>query len=109
MATINSAVFNAGSGGTVAVFNPGDSMQLTVNYTADVPGVTATAFNATTTITNASTNQVTATQVTPFTVDTPQANGDTAATSDDGGRTWTEGATSPQADGSLQVVFSATA
>ena len=107
MSTINTVTFSAGSGGQDGVYTPGDLITLTANYTADTPSVVATPFTATTTITDAA-GTVTATNESTFTVNIPQA-GDKAAESDSGSRAWTEGATAPQADGSLTVTFTAAA
>ena len=108
MSTINSVTYSAGSGGTAGVYNPGDSIVQTVDYTADTPSVVASPFTVTTTITDAA-GTVTATDNSSFTVNTPQPSGDVAATSDSGSHSWTTGATTPQADGSLQVTFTTSA
>lgn len=111
MATIVSVTYNNGSGGSAGVYTPGDPVIQSVDYQADTPSVVPSVFNVTTTITDAA-GTVTATDNSSFTVNTPQA-GDKAATSDADAagtsHTWTEGATTPQSDGSLLVTFTTTA
>lgn len=108
MSTINSVTYNAGSGGTDGVYSPGDPIIATVDYTADTPSVVASPFTVTTTVTNAG-GTVTATNDSTFTVNEPQAGGDTVAVADSGNHAWTQGTTTPQSDGSLSVPFSTTA
>ena len=108
MATINSITFNAGSGGVAGTYNPGDSVQATVDYVPDVPSVVPSTFTLTATVTNAG-GTPTATSQSDFTVDVPQAGGDTAAVTDTGSHTWTEGATTSDGSGGLDVTFSTTA
>lgn len=108
MAAINSVIYNAGSGGTDGVYSPGDPIIATVDYVADVPSVVASGFTVTTTVTNAA-GAVTATNDSTFTVNEPQAGGDTVAVADSGSHAWTQGATTPQSDGSLSVPFTTTA
>ena len=83
MASITSLTFDE------AAYNTGDTISLTVAYVADTPSVVPTEFTATTTITDAGGNE-TATSSAPFTVNVAQAAGDVVATTDTGGRAWTE-------------------
>ncbi len=108
MATINSITFNAGSTGTVGVYNPGDTIDATVDYVPDTPSVVPTTFTLTATVTNAG-GTPTATSSSDFVVDTPQAGGDTVQVADSGNRTWVEGATTSDGSGGLDVTFSSTA
>ena len=108
MATINSITFNAGTGGVAGTFATGDTIDATTNYLPDTPSVVPQTFTLTSTISDAAGN-VTATSTAPFTVNATQPGGDTAADSDDGGRTWTPGAVTPDGSGNLNAVFSATA
>lgn len=107
MATINTVTFSAGTPGTAGVYNQGDTITVTVDYTADTPSVVAAPFTLTTTITDSG-GTVTATNDSTFTVN-QQQQGDKVSEADSGNRTWAEGTTSPQSDGSLQVAFTATA
>ena len=108
MASINSVTFNAGSTGSDGVYDVGDSIVATVDYTADTPALVAAPFTLTTTITNAG-GTVTAQNESSFTVNEPQPNPDTVQVADTGSRSWTEGSQTVNSDGSLSVPFSATA
>ncbi len=108
MSTINSITFNAGSGGVTGTFATGDTIEATTSYLPDTPSVVPQTFTLTSSVSDASGN-VTSTFQAPFTVNTSQPGGDTVADSDDGGHAWTEGATTPDGAGNLDVTFSATA
>jgi hypothetical protein len=97
MASIDSMTFDQAS------YNQGDTITLTVDYTPDVPGVTPTTFTATSVVTNSAGEQ-TATSSADFVVNVAQPGGDTVATTDTGGRTWTE-----ISDSGTVAVFTATA
>lgn len=101
MASVNSITFDQ------AAYNPGDTITATVDYTPDTASVVASTFSLTANVNDASGNVV-ATQSADFVVNTPQP-GDTISVSDSGGRAWTEGATTIEADSSLSVPFTATA
>lgn len=83
MASINSMTFDQPS------YNEGETITLVVDYTPDTPGVTPTTFTATSVVTDSAGTQ-TATSSADFTVNVAQPGGDTLATTDTGGRTWTE-------------------
>lgn len=97
MASIDSLTFDQAS------YNPGDTINLTVDYTPDTPSAIPQTFTATANLTDSGGNVV-ATSSAPFVVNEAQAAGDVASVSDDGGRTWTEGS-----DSGSVAVFSATA
>lgn len=101
MASVNTITFDQ------AAYNAGDAITATVDYTPDSPSVVPSTFTLTANVSDTAGNVV-ATSTGDFVVNTPQA-GDTVSVSDTGSRTWTEGATSTEADGSLSVPFSATA
>lgn len=103
MATIDSQVFNAGSGGVAGNYSLGDAVELTVGYTPDSPSVSPETFTATSTVTN-SAGVVVATSGAPFVVNTPQPSGDTVATTDDGSHVWAE-----NSDTGAVAVFATTA
>jgi hypothetical protein len=108
MSTINSVTFNAGSSGTTGLYTAGDPVAVTVDYVPDAPSVAPATFTLTANITNAA-GSVTATTQSNFTVDTPQAGGDTASVTDTGNHTWTEGVTTSDGSGGEVVTFSTTA
>jgi hypothetical protein len=83
MASIQSITFDQ------AAYNPGDTITLTVDYTADVPGTTPTTFMATVNVTD-STGAVTATASAPFVINVPAAGGDVVSVTDTDGHTWTQ-------------------
>lgn len=97
MASIQSITFDEAS------YNPGDTITLTVDYTADVPGSTPTTFTATVVITDAAGTQ-TATQGAPFVVNVPTSGGDVVSVTDDDSHTWAE-----QSDSGSVAVFTTTA
>ena len=110
MSTINSITFNAGSSGADGTYATGDTIDATTNYLPDTPSVVPQTFTLTSSVSDAAGN-VTSTLQAPFTVNAAQPNGDTVADSDDGGRTWTPGPTTPDpvTPGNLDVTFTSTA
>lgn len=101
MASVNTITFDQ------AAYAAGSTITCTVDYTADTPSVVATTFTLTANVLNSG-GTVVATNTGDFVVNTPQA-GDTVSVSDTGSRTWTEGTTTVESDGSLSVPFTATA
>lgn len=101
MAAVNSITFDQ------PVYLAGAVITATTNYTPDTPSVVASTFTLTSTVSDSSGNPV-ATGTGDFVVNTPQP-GDTVADSDTGSRSWAEGATVVNSDGSLSVPFTATA
>ena len=99
MASIDSMTFDE------AAYNPGDTINLTVDYTPDTPSVVPTTFNATAVITDSTGTQV-ASSSAPFVINVAQAAGDTVAVTDDDNHAWTE---TPGSDTGSAVVFTATA
>jgi hypothetical protein len=82
MAVINSITFSQAS------YTPGQTVEVTVDYTPDTPGVTTQSVSVTVNVTDQSGNILT-TDTATFTVNTPQA-GDSVTVSDSGDRTWTQ-------------------
>ena len=68
-------------------YNPGDLINLTIDYTPDTPSVVPTTFNATASITDASGNVV-ASSSAPFVINEAQATGDQVGVSDDDNHAW---------------------
>jgi hypothetical protein len=101
MASVNSITFDQ------VAYTAGDTITATIDYTPDTPSVVATTFTLTANV-NDTSGAVVATSTGDFVVNTPQA-GDTVSVSDTGSRTWAEGATATESDGSLSVPFTATA
>jgi hypothetical protein len=98
MASIDSMTFDK------PAYLPNDLITLRVAYTPDAPGVLATEFTASETITDAS-GAVVATASAPFIVNEPQAAGDTLDTpTDTGNRAWAR-----ISDDGATGVFTATA
>ena len=84
-------------------YNPGDLINLTIDYTPDTPSVVPTTFSATASITDASGNVV-ATSSAPFVINEAQATGDQVGVTDDDNHTWAK-----SSDTGTVAVFSATA
>jgi hypothetical protein len=101
MASVNSITFDQ------PAYTAGSTITCTVDYTPDTPSVVATTFTLTANVSDSGGNVV-ATNTGDFVVNTPQP-GDTVSVSDTGSRTWAEGATTVESDGSLSVPFTATA
>lgn len=97
MAAISSMTFDK------SAYNAGDTVTLTVAYTADVPGVSNATATATATVTDASGN-VTAAQPADFTVSSQVPAGDVVAVADTGSHAWTK-----VSDDGATAVFTATA
>lgn len=100
MATINSITFNQ------ALYTPGQTIQLTAVYTPDAALESVVTSQATVSVSQA--GVVTAQESAPFEVQQAGA-GDTVAVSDTGGRTWTQDSSTASSDGTITVVFTATA
>jgi len=97
MATINAMTFDQAS------YNPGDTITLTVSYTADTPSVNPVTETATANVTDAA-GTVTATSTAPFVVNEPVSAGDVVSVTDTGNHTWAE-----QSDSGSVAVFTTTA
>jgi hypothetical protein len=97
MASIASMTFDQPS------YMPGDTITLTVDYTADTPGVNPTTFTATTTVTDSG-GTVTASDSAPFVVNEAVSAGDVVAVTDTGSHTWAE-----SSDNGSVAVFTTTA
>jgi hypothetical protein len=98
MASIQSITFDQAS------YNPGDTITLTVDYTADSASTpTPQTFTATVVITNSGGSQ-TATQSAPFVINIPGTGGDVVSVTDDDNHTWAE-----QSDSGSVAVFTTTA
>jgi hypothetical protein len=101
VAAVNSITFDQ------PAYTAGATITATVDYTPDTPSVVASTFTMTANVTDSGGNVV-ATNTGDFVVNTPQP-GDSVSVSDTGSRSWTEGATTVESDGSLSVPFTATA
>lgn len=101
MASVNSITFDQ------AAYEVGATITATVDYTPDTPSVVPSTFTFTANVTDPNGNVV-GSNTADFVVNTPQP-GDSVSVSDTGNRTWTEGSTTTEADGSLSVPFTATA
>jgi hypothetical protein len=102
MASIASITFDQ------ALYTPGQTITLTVDYTPDSPPASVVTSQATVTISQAVV--VTAQESAPFEVSEPQVGvADVVAVTDTGGRTWTQQSNTSNPDGTATAVFTATA
>jgi hypothetical protein len=92
MASVDALTFDK------AAYAPGDTVTLTVSWSADTPGSASQTFNVTVNVNDASGNVI-ASSTSPLVVNTAQA-GDTVSVSDDGGHAW-----NPPSSADVPAVF----